>query len=134
VGRTASPGNSRAKPLVALGRNARHGAASDLCRASLVPQPHLAHPELGGRTMDLGGLLIALAIGAVAGFLAGQIVKGHGFGLAGNVVVGVAGAVVFGLLFGRFTPLSNATLNSIAGATIGAVLLLAAIRVFKQAA
>jgi uncharacterized membrane protein YeaQ/YmgE (transglycosylase-associated protein family) len=84
--------------------------------------------------MDLGGLLIALAIGAVAGFLAGQIVKGHGFGLVGNMVVGVAGALVFGLLFGRFAPLSNATLNSIAGATIGAVLLLAAIRVFRQAA
>ena len=84
--------------------------------------------------MDLAGLLIALAVGAVAGFLAGQIVKGHGFGLVGNMVVGVAGAMIFGLLFGRFAPLSNATLNSIAGATIGAVLLLVAIRFFKQAA
>ena len=39
--------------------------------------------------MNIVGLLIAVLIGAVAGFLAGQIVKGHGFGAVGNIIVGI---------------------------------------------
>lgn len=39
--------------------------------------------------MNITGLVVALAIGAVAGFLAGKIVKGRGFGIVGNIVVGV---------------------------------------------
>ena len=45
--------------------------------------------------MNLTGLLVALLIGAMAGFLAGQVVKGHGFGLLGNIIVGIVGALVF---------------------------------------
>ena len=57
--------------------------------------------------MNITGLLIALVIGAIAGFLAGQIVKGHGFGLVGNMIVGIVGALVFGFLFGNFNLLSS---------------------------
>ncbi len=83
--------------------------------------------------MNLMGLLIALLIGAACGFLAGQIVKGHGFGAVGNIVVGIIGALVFGLLFGNFNLLSSPILNEIAGGTIGAVILLILIGFFKKA-
>jgi uncharacterized membrane protein YeaQ/YmgE (transglycosylase-associated protein family) len=82
--------------------------------------------------MNLYGLLIALLVGAVAGFLAGQIVKGHGFGWLGNIIVGVIGAAVFGLLFGNFNLLNSPLLNEIAGGTIGAVILLLGIGFFKK--
>ena len=84
-------------------------------------------------TFDIWGLLIALLIGAIAGFLAGQIVKGHGFGLVGNIIVGVVGALVFGFLFGNFNLLNSPLLNEIVGGTLGAVLLLFVIGLIKKA-
>jgi uncharacterized membrane protein YeaQ/YmgE (transglycosylase-associated protein family) len=83
--------------------------------------------------MNLMGLLVALIIGAVAGFLAGQIVKGHGFGIIGNIIVGIVGALLFGAIFGNFNLLSSPILNEIAGGTIGAVVLLLLIGLFKKA-
>ena len=50
--------------------------------------------------MTLVGLVIFLLIGAVAGWLAGLIMKGGGFGLIGNIVVGVIGSLIGGWLFG----------------------------------
>ena len=50
--------------------------------------------------MDIIGLLIFLAIGAVAGWLAGTLMKGGGFGLLGNIIIGVIGAVLGGFVFG----------------------------------
>lgn len=82
--------------------------------------------------MDVTGLVIALFIGAIAGFLAGQIVKGSGFGLIGNIIVGIVGAALFGFLFGNFNLLSSPMLNEIAGGTIGAVILLFIIGLFKN--
>lgn len=76
--------------------------------------------------------MIALLIGAIAGFLAGQIVKGHGFGLIGNIVVGVLGALVFGFLFGNFNLLSSPLINEIVGGTLGAIILLFVIGLFKK--
>jgi uncharacterized membrane protein YeaQ/YmgE (transglycosylase-associated protein family) len=84
--------------------------------------------------MSIMGLIGTLLIGAVAGFLAGQIVKGHGFGLLGNIVVGIVGAVLFGFLFGNFGLLSSPTLNEIAGGTIGAIILLFLLRFLRKAA
>ena len=83
--------------------------------------------------MNVTGLIIALLVGAVAGFLAGQLVKGRGFGLVGNIVVGVLGALIFGALFGSFNLLNSPILNEIAGGTIGAVILLVIISLFKKA-
>ncbi len=83
--------------------------------------------------MNVMGLLIALLIGAVCGFLAGQIVKGHGFGVVGNIVIGIVGALLFGFLFGNFRLFGETILNEIAGGTIGAVILLLVIGVFKRA-
>ncbi|MGZ5917353.1 MAG: hypothetical protein ACXWJ4_08525, partial [Methyloceanibacter sp.] len=44
-------------------------------------------------------LLIALIIGAIAGWLAGQVVQGTGFGLIGDIIIGIAGALIAALLF-----------------------------------
>ena len=63
-----------------------------------------------------------LLIGAVAGFLAGVIVKGYGFGVAGNIVVGIVGALVAGLLLPRLGPFPGAdVIGQMIPATIGAV-------------
>jgi len=84
--------------------------------------------------MDLVSLVIWLAIGAVAGWLAGQIMKGSGFGLLGNVVVGIVGAVVAGFLLPRLGILiGGGAIAAIINAVIGACILLFVIRLIKRA-
>ena len=72
--------------------------------------------------MTVEALLIWLIIGAVAGYLAGVIVKGYGFGVVGNIVVGIVGAFLASWLFPRlgFFPRGD-VLAQIIAATIGAV-------------
>lgn len=83
--------------------------------------------------MDITSLIIFLAIGAIAGWLAGQIIKGGGFGLLGNIAVGVIGAVVGGFLFRALGIASFGLLGSIITATVGAVVLLFLIGLIKRA-
>lgn len=83
--------------------------------------------------MDIQGLIIFLAIGAIAGWLAGTIMKGGGFGLIGNIVVGIVGAVVGGFVFGFLGISTGGLIGSIITATVGAVVLLAILRVIKKA-
>jgi len=84
--------------------------------------------------MTLESLLIFLLIGAIAGWLAGVLVKGFGFGLAGNILVGIAGAFIAGLLFPALGfNLGGGILGAIVHATLGAVVLLLVIRVVKRA-
>jgi len=79
-------------------------------------------------------LLWFLIVGAVAGWLAGMLVKGGGFGLIGDIVVGVVGAVVGGWLFRTLgASVGGGLLGSIVVATIGAVVLLVVVRVIKRA-
>jgi uncharacterized membrane protein YeaQ/YmgE (transglycosylase-associated protein family) len=79
-------------------------------------------------------LLIWLIVGAVAGWLAGVIVKGGGFGLIGDIVVGIIGAFVGGWLLPRFgVHLGVGIVAIIASATIGAVVLLLLIRLIRRA-
>ena len=73
-----------------------------------------------------------LIVGVIAGWLAGLLVKGGGFGLIGDLVVGIIGALIGGLLFGGGL-LGGGVLGSILVATIGAVILLAVLRVIKRA-
>ena len=83
--------------------------------------------------MGIESLLVFLLVGAVAGWLAGQIVKGYGFGLLGNIVVGIVGAFVAGFLMPRLgLGIPAGILGSIIYATVGAVLLLLLIRVIKR--
>jgi len=84
--------------------------------------------------MDIMSLLIFLAIGAVAGWLAGVILKGGGFGLLVNIVVGILGAMVGGFTFGLLGISAGGILGSIITATVGAVLLLFIVGLIKKAA
>jgi uncharacterized membrane protein YeaQ/YmgE (transglycosylase-associated protein family) len=84
--------------------------------------------------MDLTSLLIFLAIGAVAGWLAGVILKGGGFGLLVNIVVGILGAIVGGFAFGLLGISTGGIIGSIITATVGAVLLLFIVGLIKKAA
>jgi uncharacterized membrane protein YeaQ/YmgE (transglycosylase-associated protein family) len=65
-----------------------------------------------------------LIIGLVAGWLAGQIMRGRGLGLIGNLIVGVIGSVIGGFLFGLIGLNSFGLIGSLITATIGAVVLL----------
>ena len=75
-----------------------------------------------------------ILVGLVAGWLAGQLVKGGGFGVIGDIVVGVLGALLGGFLFSSLgVPLGGGLLGSIIVATIGAVLLIFVLRLIKRA-
>jgi uncharacterized membrane protein YeaQ/YmgE (transglycosylase-associated protein family) len=70
-------------------------------------------------------LLVILLIGAIAGWLAGQIVQGTGFGLLGDIVIGIVGALIASWLFPQIGfHLGAGIVAQILAATIGAVLLL----------
>lgn len=83
--------------------------------------------------MDVTSLLIWLAIGAVAGWLAGVLMKGYGFGLIGNIIVGIVGAFVGGFLAGMIGLTASGIIGSIVLATVGAVVLLFIVGLFKKA-
>jgi uncharacterized membrane protein YeaQ/YmgE (transglycosylase-associated protein family) len=83
----------------------------------------------------LTALIITLAVGAIAGWLAGLLVQGTGFGLVGDIVVGILGALIAAFLFpmlGLTLTLGGGILGAILLAFIGAVILLVIVRVFKQ--
>ena len=82
--------------------------------------------------MELTNLVIFLLIGAVAGWLAGQIMRGGGLGLLGNIVVGVIGALIGGWLFGALGIAVGGLIGSIIAATVGAIILLALLRLIKR--
>ncbi len=83
--------------------------------------------------MSIMGLLIFLIVGAVAGWLAGLIMKGGDFGLLGDIVIGIIGAIIGGYLFGLLgIYLGLGILGDILSATIGAVVLLLLIRFFRR--
>jgi uncharacterized membrane protein YeaQ/YmgE (transglycosylase-associated protein family) len=78
-------------------------------------------------------LLIFLLVGAIAGWLAGLIVRGFGFGLIGNIVVGIIGALVAGYLFPRLgIGLPAGTVGQILSAAIGAVIVLVIIGFIRR--
>lgn len=75
-----------------------------------------------------------LVVGLVAGWLAGILVKGGGFGLVGDLIVGVVGAFIGGFLFNTFgVSMGGGLLGSIIVATVGAVVLLFIVRLIKRA-
>ena len=79
------------------------------------------------------GLLWFLIIGAIAGWLAGQFMKGSGFGLLGDIIVGVIGALLGGWLFGQLGLWPGGGLiGSLIVAFIGAVILLYLVLLIKR--
>lgn len=83
--------------------------------------------------MDINSIIIMLAIGAVAGWLGGQIMKGRGFGIIGNIVVGIIGAFLGGFLFGLLGISAGGLIGSLVTATVGAVALLFIVGILKKA-
>jgi uncharacterized membrane protein YeaQ/YmgE (transglycosylase-associated protein family) len=83
--------------------------------------------------MSLEALIIWLIVGAIAGWLAGLIVKGYGFGLIGNIVVGIIGAVIAGWLLPRLgIVIGSGFVAAIINAVIGAVILLVIIGLVRR--
>ena len=80
------------------------------------------------------GLLVALIIGAVAGWLAGQIMKGSGYGLIGDIIIGVIGGVIGNWLWGvlRLPAIGNVYVTALVTATVGAILLILIIRLVRR--
>jgi uncharacterized membrane protein YeaQ/YmgE (transglycosylase-associated protein family) len=78
-------------------------------------------------------LVLILVVGVVAGWLAGQLVRGTGFGLIGDLIIGVIGAFIGTWLLPRLNiHIGSGIVGAIVSATIGAVLLLIILRVFRK--
>lgn len=83
--------------------------------------------------MTLTGILVLLAIGLLAGWLAGLIMKGRGFGLVWNLVIGVAGSFLGGFLFGLLNiSIISPLVTRIIAAVAGAIIILAIINLIKR--
>ena len=77
-------------------------------------------------------LLVILFVGLIAGWLAGQIVRGTGFGIIGDIIVGIAGAFVASWLFPKLgINLGTGLLREIIDAAIGAIILLLIVRLLR---
>jgi uncharacterized membrane protein YeaQ/YmgE (transglycosylase-associated protein family) len=83
--------------------------------------------------MTLTGILVLLAIGLLAGWLAGLIMKGRGFGLVWNLIIGVAGSFLGGFLFGLLNiSIISPLVTRIIAAVAGAIIILAIINLIKR--
>ncbi len=84
--------------------------------------------------MGIESLIVFLIVGAIAGWLAGLVVKGYGFGLIGNIVVGIVGALIAGWLFPALgVSFGSGIVAAIIHSAIGAIILLVLIRLVKSA-
>lgn len=78
------------------------------------------------------GLLVILFVGLVAGWLAGKVVRGTGFGIIGDIVVGIAGALVASFLFPKLgIRLGTGLVSEIVYSAIGAIILLVVVRLVR---
>jgi uncharacterized membrane protein YeaQ/YmgE (transglycosylase-associated protein family) len=83
--------------------------------------------------MTVESLLIILLVGAIAGWLAGQIVRGTGFGLIGDIIIGIVGAFIGGWILGQLhIVIGTGIIAAIINATIGAVILLLVVRLIRR--
>jgi uncharacterized membrane protein YeaQ/YmgE (transglycosylase-associated protein family) len=84
--------------------------------------------------MDIMAVIVTLLIGAVAGWLAGVVVAGGGFGLLGNILVGIAGAFIAALLFPRLglgLTLGGGLVGAIVTSALGAIVLLLVVNLLR---
>jgi uncharacterized membrane protein YeaQ/YmgE (transglycosylase-associated protein family) len=82
--------------------------------------------------MSSEGLIIILVVGVIAGWLAGQIVRGTGFGMLGDLIIGIIGAFIGGWLLPQLgVHLGAGMVAAIANATIGAIILLFVLRAVR---
>jgi uncharacterized membrane protein YeaQ/YmgE (transglycosylase-associated protein family) len=81
----------------------------------------------------IGNLIWWAIVGGIAGFLAGKVMKGGGFGVLMDIVVGIVGAMIGGWLFGMIGIFSGGLIGSIVIAFVGACILLWLVRMIKRA-
>ena len=74
-----------------------------------------------------------IIIGGIAGWLAGVLIKGYGFGIVGNIIIGILGAGIAGILAPRLGLYTESTGGNIVAAVIGALILLVLIGLVKRA-
>jgi uncharacterized membrane protein YeaQ/YmgE (transglycosylase-associated protein family) len=87
-----------------------------------------------GENVMVESVIAWLIVGAVAGWIAGKVVRGGGFGLLGNIVVGIIGAVVAGWLLPQLgIALGVGIVRAIINAAIGAIVLLVILSLIKRA-
>jgi uncharacterized membrane protein YeaQ/YmgE (transglycosylase-associated protein family) len=85
------------------------------------------------QTFTMADWIYVLIIGAIAGWLAGQLFRGYGFGIIGNIVVGIVGGFVGFWLLGKLgVPLGSGTISTILTSVIGAGVLLFIVGFFKK--
>jgi uncharacterized membrane protein YeaQ/YmgE (transglycosylase-associated protein family) len=95
----------------------------------------LCEGNVWGDLMDIIAVIVTLAIGAIAGWLAGVLVEGAGFGLLINVLLGIAGAFIAALLFPRLglgLTLGGGIVGAIVTSALGAVVLLLIVNLMQR--
>ena len=83
--------------------------------------------------MSLTNLIWFLLIGLIAGWLAGKVMRGGGFGIVGDMIVGVIGALIGGWLFGQLGISAGGLIGAIITAFVGAVILIFLLRIIRRA-
>lgn len=83
--------------------------------------------------MTLTSLIWFLLVGLIAGWLAGQVMRGGGYGLIGDMIVGVIGALIGGWLFGLLGIGFGGLIGAIVTAFVGALILIAVLRALRRA-
>lgn len=91
----------------------------------------LQHDKVVFVGVKTNGLIAWIVIGLIAGWIAGTISRGHGFGCIVNIILGLIGAVVGGWIFSRLGITAWGFWGSLAAATVGAVVLVAIARLFS---
>jgi uncharacterized membrane protein YeaQ/YmgE (transglycosylase-associated protein family) len=81
----------------------------------------------------LMNIILFLLIGMAAGWLAGQLVKGRGFGVIENLIIGVIGALIGGFVFGALNVNVGGMLGQLIAATVGAIILLYLLKLIRRA-
>jgi uncharacterized membrane protein YeaQ/YmgE (transglycosylase-associated protein family) len=97
--------------------------------------PDAHKPTKGEDEMDIIAVVVALIIGAIAGWLAGVVVEGGGFGLLGNILLGIAGAFIAALLFPRLglgLTLGGGVVGCIVTSALGAVIVLLIVNLVQR--
>jgi uncharacterized membrane protein YeaQ/YmgE (transglycosylase-associated protein family) len=108
------------------------GAADSVTDAGYAR--HGSSQNRGVFMLETNSLIVILIVGLIAGWLAGKIMKGSGFGIIGDLVVGIIGAFIGGWLWGfaHLPSLGPWWLTAIVSATVGALILLFVIGLVKR--
>jgi uncharacterized membrane protein YeaQ/YmgE (transglycosylase-associated protein family) len=86
-----------------------------------------------GKEATLGGLIYWIVVGLIAGWLAGKVMKGGGYGVLVDIVLGILGGVVGGFVFGLLGLYAGSLIGQIVVAFVGAVILVWIARKVKKA-